>query len=183
MTSPKAARDWFPGALPSTFRIGERSWLYSSLAFLHFDGTGSATVAVGNNSGVYDGTFFDVSDTAQIDIGDYCTIVGAIFATRGRITIGNYVFISHEVVLADNPFAYPRQDFLSEPLGESTIVIEDDVWIGAQAIVTGGVRIGQGSIIGAAALVDRDVPPNSIFAGNPGRIIGEIQPAADSSAP
>ncbi len=180
MTSPEAAPDWFPGALPPTFRIGERSWLYSSFAFLHFDATGSATVAVGNDSGVYDGTFFDLSGMAQVSIGDYCTIVGAIFATRGRITIGNYVFISHEVVLTDNPFAYPGQKFIPGSPDDKNIVIEDDVWIGAQAIVTGGVRIGQGSIIGAAAIVDRDVPANSIFAGNPGRIIGEIPLSADS---
>ena len=54
------------------------------------------------------------------------------------------------------------------------IVIEDDVWIGAQAIILGGVRIGAGAIIGAAAVVDQDVPPYAIFAGNPGRVVGSV---------
>ena len=49
------------------------------------------------------------------------------------------------------------------------IVIEDDVWIGASATVLGGVTIGEGAIIGAGAVVTRDVPPGETYAGVPAR--------------
>jgi acetyltransferase-like isoleucine patch superfamily enzyme len=57
---------------------------------------------------------------------------------------------------------------------DGDVTIEDDVWIGAQAIILGGVRIGAGAIIGAAAVVDQDVPAYAIFAGNPGRVVGSV---------
>jgi acetyltransferase-like isoleucine patch superfamily enzyme len=51
------------------------------------------------------------------------------------------------------------------------IIIEDDVWIGAQTIVLPGVRIGKGSVIGAGSVVTRDVPPFTVAAGNPAKVI------------
>ena len=51
------------------------------------------------------------------------------------------------------------------------VVIEDDVWVGARVIVLPGIRIGKGSVIGAGAIVTKDVPPFSICVGNPARII------------
>jgi virginiamycin A acetyltransferase len=54
-------------------------------------------------------------------------------------------------------------------------VIEDDVWIGAQAVILGRVRIGAGAVVGAAAVVQQDVPPRAIFVGNPGRVVGYVR--------
>ena len=48
--------------------------------------------------------------------------------------------------------------------------VEDDVWIGSRVTVLPGVRIGQGSIVGAAAVVTKDVPPYSVLAGNPAEV-------------
>jgi len=49
--------------------------------------------------------------------------------------------------------------------------IEDDVWIGARAIILPGIKIGKGAIIGSGAVVTKDVPPYAICAGNPARVI------------
>jgi acetyltransferase-like isoleucine patch superfamily enzyme len=57
-------------------------------------------------------------------------------------------------------------------------VLADNVWIGARAVVLGGARIGEGSVVGAAAVVDFEVPPYSLAAGNPARILGPIGTAA-----
>jgi acetyltransferase-like isoleucine patch superfamily enzyme len=54
---------------------------------------------------------------------------------------------------------------------EPPIVIEDDVWIGARAILLAGVRVGTGSVIGAGSVVTRDVPPYSVAAGSPCRVL------------
>jgi maltose O-acetyltransferase len=59
------------------------------------------------------------------------------------------------------------QDYRAEPF----IVIEDDVWIGARAILLPGIRIGRGAIIGAGAVITKDVESFAIVAGNPARLI------------
>ncbi|MEV7663036.1 DapH/DapD/GlmU-related protein [Paenarthrobacter sp. NPDC089316] len=51
------------------------------------------------------------------------------------------------------------------------VVIEDDVWIGARAIILPGVRVGRGSVVAAAAVVTKSVPPFSVVAGNPARVV------------
>jgi acetyltransferase-like isoleucine patch superfamily enzyme len=180
MSNMRLPHDWFDKPLPATCRLGDRTWLYSSFAFVHSRSQGRESVTVGDDSGLYNGTFFDLGPNAQVRIGRYCTVVGAIFSTRRNVVIGDYVFISHEVVLADNEMAVPPFDDKCEAgISDSDcdIIIEDDVWIGAQAIILGGVRIGAGAIIGAAAVVDRDVPAHTIFAGNPGRVVGSVPKA------
>ena len=63
------------------------------------------------------------------------------------------------------------------PGASAPIVLEDNVWIGDSALVCKGVRIGENSIVGAYSVVTRDVPANTIVAGNPARSIGEIDPS------
>ena len=70
--------------------------------------------------------------------------------------------------------AFNRTDIPMNQQGfaeEKPIIIEDDVWIGANSIILGGVKIGNGAIIGAGAVVTKDVPPRAIVAGNPAKLI------------
>tara|TARA_B100000212_G_scaffold325142_1_gene286579 strand:- start:465 stop:860 length:396 start_codon:yes stop_codon:yes gene_type:complete len=63
----------------------------------------------------------------------------------------------------------------AEPVGKTKpIILEDNVWIGDSAIICKGVTIGKNSIIGAGAVVTKDVPQNSIFAGNPAKLVKEL---------
>ncbi len=179
MARESLPHDWFDRPLPVGVRLGERSWLYSSFAFLHCKSRQPSPVAAGRDSGIYNGTFFDLGPRGTVILGNHCSIVGAIFCTNRRIKIGNFVFISHEVVLADEDAPHPWQANESDEVhGDPTedgIVIEDDVWIGAQATILGHLRIGAGAIIGAAAVVRENVPPLSICAGNPGRVVGYVK--------
>jgi len=61
-----------------------------------------------------------------------------------------------------------------EPLSAKEVVLEDDVFIGANSVVLEGVKIGKGSIIGAMTLVNKDIPPYSVVMGIPGRIIKTV---------
>ncbi len=59
---------------------------------------------------------------------------------------------------------------------DAPVVIEDDAWIGFNAVVLKGVRIGRGAIVGSATVVTKDVPPYSVVVGNPAREIGQARP-------
>jgi acetyltransferase-like isoleucine patch superfamily enzyme len=138
---------------------------------------------VGRNTGLYNGTFFDLGPHAEVSIGHYSTLVSAIVCTDGRVNIGSYVFIAHEVVIADAfcavPFAPPDPvGTLREPTdGDATeIVIGENAWAGARAAILSGARIGEGSIVGAAAVVDFVVPPFTVVAGNPARVVRRLVP-------
>lgn len=86
---------------------------------------------------------------------------GCFFLDYGGITIGDRVMIGPRVTLstAGHPVEVDeRYDFITY----APIVIEDDAWIGAAATITPGVRIGHGSVVGAGAVVAKDVPPLSV---------------------
>lgn len=164
--------DWFPKPLPNNVLVAQRSWIYSSFAFSHFESRLSCAVNVGHDTGIYNGTFFDLGPEASVKIGNYCSLVGAIIATNGKVVIGDYSFIAHEVVMADSFAQIPAQGAASK---DGEIIIGENVWIGANAVILSGSKIGEGAIIGAGAVVNFEVPPFSIVAGNPASIKGIVQ--------
>jgi acetyltransferase-like isoleucine patch superfamily enzyme len=166
--------DWFPRPLPANVVIGSGSWCYSSFAFIHYQSRRPCGVRIGHDSGIYNGTFFDLGPEGEVDIGDFCSLVGAIICTNSRVTIGDYSFLAHEVVIADHPAMVPPHHparAVIEPKTGAGITIGTGSWIGARAILLGGATIGEGAIVGAGAVVDGLVPPYTIAAGNPIRII------------
>jgi acetyltransferase-like isoleucine patch superfamily enzyme len=170
------AHDWFPRPLPRNVELGERSWLYSSFAFIHCRSGRPAALRLGRSSGIYN-AFFDLGPEGEVAIGEYCTLVDVIIASNGRVSVGDYCFLSHEVVIADSPHAMPWRDGDTRTTHSGTrgVVLEDDVWIGAGAILLGGARIGAGSIVGSGAVVDFEVPRDVIVAGNPARVVGPTE--------
>jgi acetyltransferase-like isoleucine patch superfamily enzyme len=167
------AHDWFDRALPPNVVLADSSWLYSSYALLHCRSTRAAAVRIGRSTGVYAG-FFDLGPQGEVSIGDYCTLVHVNIATNSSVTIGNFCFLAHRVVLAEDAFATPSSGASRVAEYGSRIAIEDDVWIGMGAVLLGGARIGAGSIVAAGAVVDFEVPPDVIVAGNPGRVVRSL---------
>ncbi len=111
---------------------------------------------------------------AGLEIGDH-TYIGpyCYLGAGGGISIGKHVTLGGYVqILAENhAFDDPDQPINTQGVVRKGIVIEDDCWIGNLAVILDGVRIGRGSVIGAAAVVTKNVPPNSVVVGNPGRVI------------
>ena len=94
------------------------------------------------------------------------------FMDRGGITLGDNVFIGPKVCLiTENHGILPseRRILTSKP-----VTLCNNVWVGAGAIILPGVTVGENSVVGAGAVVTHDVPPNTVVAGNPARVIKTI---------
>lgn len=161
--------DWIDEPLPENVELGAGSWIYSSFAFLHYSSRRPTGVRIGAHTGIYNGTNFDLGPAGEVDIGRYCSIVGAIISTNGNVSIGDYVFIAHEVVIADREYARPASGDAGP--SDAGMSIGSDVWVGMGASVIGSVTIGDGAIVAAGAVVTDDVPPYSLVAGNPALVV------------
>lgn len=104
-------------------------------------------------------------------IGEYCVIRG-----QGGVTIGDRVYTSPftQIIAVNHVFDDPTRPFTEQGITAEGIVIEDDVWLGASAVITDGVRIGRGAVVAAGAVVTKDVPPHTVVAGVPARPVREI---------
>lgn len=112
----------------------------------------------------------------DILIGNH-SLIGLRSTLIGPLQIGNHVIVAQNVVLSGLNHQYTDLTIPIQQQGVSTkqIVIEDDVWIGANSVITAGVKIGVHSIVGGGSVVTKDVPPYSIVAGNPAKIIKFLQ--------
>jgi len=112
-------------------------------------------------------------------IGEYNVIRG-----QGGISIGDRVYTSPSVqILAVNHvYEDPRAPIIEQGITAEGITIEDDVWIGAGAIITDGVRIGRGAVVAAGAVVTHDVPAHTVVGGIPAQVLREIQLTDDMKA-
>ena len=139
-------------------------------------------ITVGKHSRIYGHLF--VFKTGKIEIGDYSLLNNdSYILSNSHIKIGNRVLISWNVSIFDSnshPIdAEQRHAHFLDPDAQVTVatqptIIEDDVWIGCNCIVLKGVTIGKKSIVSAGSVVTKNVPPNSIVAGNPAVVIKQI---------
>lgn len=107
----------------------------------------------------------------RISIGDNSVVnKGTLLDGRGTLTIGKNVDIAREVIIwtCTHDVNHPKHSTHCSP-----VTVEDHVWIGCRAIIMPGVKIGRGAVIGAGSVVTKDVPPKTIVAGVPAKIIRE----------
>lgn len=104
-------------------------------------------------------------------IGEYSVIRG-----QGGVTIGDRVYTSPftQIIAVNHVFDDPQRPFVEQGITAEGIVIEDDVWLGASCVVTDGVRIGKGAVVAAGAVVTKDVPPHTVVAGVPAKVLKTI---------
>jgi acetyltransferase-like isoleucine patch superfamily enzyme len=120
-------------------------------------------------------TNLDKMDEGQIKIGSYCVICpGVRISSALEITIGDSCMIANNVYITDNDWhdIYNRAS-TGKP---KPVHIENNVWLGDSVIVCKGVTIGENSVIGAGAVVTKDIPVNVVAAGNPAKVVKELDP-------
>ena len=95
---------------------------------------------------------------------------------QGGVTIGDSVLIAPQakILAVNHRFADITRPVIEQGISGEGILIEDGAWIGAGAAVLDGVRVGRGAVIGANAVVTRDVPPHTVAVGVPARVIRDL---------
>jgi acetyltransferase-like isoleucine patch superfamily enzyme len=179
----KIPGDWYPGIIPSNIQVGANAVVESSFSFKHFFSSLPIALLVGNNVTLWR-TALSAEENGAIEIGDDCYITNASLVCSEKITIGDRVFIAGGVTIADSDFhpldpAMRLADTIAlSPIGNSKarpamrskpVIIEDDVWIGFNATILKGVRIGAGAVIQPGALVTEHVAAGTTVSGNPAK--------------
>lgn len=187
----KLSWDWYPGTVPENVILDETAYCETTFSFHFYRSQLPGGVEYGRGSSTYLGTMFDVGPRGRVKLGEYALVHGARIICDSEISIGNYALISWNVVLMDNyrvPLnAHERRRELEQISKRNPrlacaevfalpIRIERNVWIGFDACVLPGVTVGEGSIIGAKSVVTKNVPPFTVVAGNPARVIRQIKP-------
>jgi acetyltransferase-like isoleucine patch superfamily enzyme len=150
-------------ASESTIEIGENSVICSD----------PEMTALGVNHPVVLRT---LAQGAVIVIGNNTGISGGSICAAIRVEIGNECLLGANVTITDTDF-HPikplgrRHNNNPHEIGSEPVVIEDNVFIGAGVVILKGVRVGRNSVIGAGSVVTKNVPANTIVAGNPARIL------------
>lgn len=137
---------------------------------------------------VIDGTL-DVYENGQLTIGDYTFIGRSRIYAANQVSIGKYCLISDNVCIMDSNL-HPNLSSLREEIAKkwatgkfpdvysgilnAPVTLGDHCWIGFGCSILRGVNIGEGAIVGAGSVVTKDVPPWTIVAGNPAKVIREI---------
>jgi len=191
MTSARTLEwDWHPGTIPENVELDETAYLETTYSFTRYSSALPVGVRIGRGSSVYLGTMFDLGPKATVEIGEYVLLNGARIICDSRVEIGDHTLISWNVVLMDT-YRVPMDPYLRRQAVERAcrhgdrdlqgsqpgrpIRIGANVWIGFDVCLLPGVTIGEGSIVGARSVVVDDVPPYSIAAGNPARVVRRLE--------
>jgi acetyltransferase-like isoleucine patch superfamily enzyme len=135
--------------------------------------TNESYIAIGDDSYLSSQCILNTFD-GWISLGSNCTVNSyAILYGHGGLQIGNDVRIAPQVMIMPMNHIYkdPHVAIRKQGIRAQGIKIEDDVWLGAGAVILDGVTIGRGSVIGAGAIVTKDIPRYSVAVGVPAKVI------------
>jgi len=125
-------------------------------------------IRIGDGTSINMGCFVTGSN---IEIGDNTVINREVYLDgRAGVRIGNKVNVSHQVAIQSLTHNPQCPNFTCEV---KPVVIDDYAWIGVRALLLPGVKVGEGAVIGAGAVVSKDIPPYAIAVGNPACVLNE----------
>jgi acetyltransferase-like isoleucine patch superfamily enzyme len=168
-------------AQPANIRLGRGVYLDHGV-YLHACPNG---IHIGDGTVIMHGSVLHVFNFrdlphAGITIGRKC-FIGELNVIRGQggVTLGNYVYTGPlvQILAVNHVFDDLNVPIMEQGITARGISIEDDVWLASGVIVLDGVNIGQGSVVGAGAVVTEDLPPYSISVGSPARVVHDRREA------
>jgi acetyltransferase-like isoleucine patch superfamily enzyme len=190
--------DWFNRKLPKNIVLGEMSYPDTSYSFSTFFSEKPDAFTLGYASGNYGHGIFTTGLNGRINIGRFVVLQCTRIISNQQVTIGDHCMCSWGSVITDSwvspaTIPAPVRQMMLESLAATPnrhldfadpqpVVIEDNVWVGFEAVVLPGVTIGRGAIIGCKTVVAEDVPPYAVVAGNPARIIRFLDPTDTEEA-
>ena len=156
---------------PFLFKLGSGSnWFAEKVTILGFK-----NIKIGVRNSIMKNSYLYANNNGKLIIGDGCSINSnvQIGAASGEIEIGNNVLIGPNVVLRAADHRIERTDIPIIMQGHvaGKIIIEDDVWICSNVVITKDVVLGKGCVVSSGAVVTRDVPPFSVVGGVPAEVI------------
>ena len=174
-----AAFAWIPTPVGLALRLLAWRWLFKACGSARFSTglslAGCRTMRIGNGVRIGRGCFVTATD-GELVLHDNVALSPNVHvgADAGRIEIGAHTAVGPGTVIRAANHCIARKDVPIMHQGHvpGQIVIEEDVWIGANCVITPDVRIGRGAVVGAGAVVTRNVAPFSIVGGVPAKLIG-----------
>lgn len=175
-------KNWYISLKKVIFRIGYMCVFFLPVTHCKFFPWGGILrrffakgfISCGNNVNIERGARF----SSKVSLGDYSGI-GVNATINGHVIIGKFVMTGPDLLIIHRNHSCSRIDIPMIFQGytdEKTVIIEDDVWIGARVTILPGVKIGQGAVVGAGSVVTKDVEPYAIVAGNPATFIRSRKP-------
>lgn len=191
---------WRAAVRPHAGRIEDyKRLLRFFFRFHHFDAFGTHCVLgarvrfwgpvrlfVGSHCAFFDDVI--ISGVGEIRIGDRTTIGhDSVLVCRERLEIGSDCMLAAYcyVLDVDHEFESTEKTIPEQGLRVQPVVIGNDVWVGAGTVILRGVRIGDGAVVAANSVVTRDVPPYTVVAGSPAKVVGrrgKLEPAGTLTA-
>lgn len=170
---------WIPTPLGLALRLLAWRWLFGRCGSVRFATgvslSGCRNMRFDDGVRIARGCFVS-ADNGFLELGRQVAISPCVHlgADGGSITIGAQTAVGPGSVIraANHRFSSLETPIMQQGHTPGTIVIEEDVWLGANCVVTPDVRIGKGAIVGAGAVVTHDVPPYAIVGGVPAKVIG-----------
>jgi acetyltransferase-like isoleucine patch superfamily enzyme len=183
--------DWFARGVPGNVVAAPDAYLDTSYGFAAFHSELEEGMYIGTGTGCYDRATFITGPAGRIRVGRFVILNGTTLISRNSIVIGDHCMLAWGSVLTDSEWV-DRQSRTERraalraaaadpdrPLpffGDTApVVLEDNCWVGFDAVVTAGVRLGRGCIVGGKSVVRADVPPYAVAVGNPARIIRYLE--------
>jgi acetyltransferase-like isoleucine patch superfamily enzyme len=179
--------DWYPGPLPENIELHEMTYPDTSYSFTTFFSKMPTGLSMGYASGNYGHGIFTTGEQGVIQIGKFVVLQCTRIISNLSVTIKDHCMCSWGSVITDSwlsPSTYPKhmRRLMLERIAKSSnrhleflnplpVLIEENVWIGFEAVILPGVKIGRGAVIGCKTIVSEDVPEYAVVVGNPARII------------
>jgi acetyltransferase-like isoleucine patch superfamily enzyme len=184
--------DWYDGVIPANVELGADAYVDTAYSFAAFRSRRQPGMVLGEAAGVYDRTALVVGPRGRVTVGAYTCLNSITVFCDEAVTIGAHCLLAWGAVLTDTwpgpaiPAAARRaavraaardRDRLLPPVAPPRpVTLEDNVWVGFDAVVLPGVTLGRGCVVGCKSVVAEDVPPYAVVAGDPPRVVRYLDP-------